>query len=85
MQKRIVLSEENSIKAEEAERQLREKYGIQVSPNQIVNIFFAAIQSAELHQLVQLTIRYGSPAAIPQAETKKKVSKTAQNWILSWK
>lgn len=80
---RIELSDENTLKAQEAEKQLRDKYGLQVSPNQIVNIFFSAIENAELHQLVKLTI------ALPQGKEtdppRKKSLKSSTNWVITYR
>lgn len=80
---RIELSDENSKKATDATKQLFDEYGIQVSPNQIINILVGAVKTVELEQIVTLTLH--TPGTSPGEESRQKVIRARTNWIFDWK
>ena len=74
---RIDLSGKNTEKVLSFERQLTDQ-GTQMSPNQIVNITFNAIEIASLKQIIELTIN------IPGDPPKKKVVKSQSAWLMRY-
>jgi hypothetical protein len=82
---RIDLNDENTTKARAAERQLLEQQGISISPTQIVNLFFSAIDQIELQQVITVTLKSGPPASGQSTPPKKKFIRKASNWVLGFK
>lgn len=75
---RIELNDENTEKVLDFEKQLRENFNIQISPNQIVNIFVGAIERADLKQIVEITIK--TPPSVQPPRRKSIKSQT--NWVM---
>jgi hypothetical protein len=82
---RIDLNDENTKKAQTAERQLFDQQGISISPNQMVNILFSAVDQIELQQTVIVTLKAAPPAADHKSPPKKKILRKTSNWVLDYK
>lgn len=82
---RIDLTDDNLRKATEAERQLRERYGVSLSPTQIVNIAFSAIEQIELQQTVIVTFKPATPQTSSSRPPAKKIIRKTTNWVTNIK
>ena len=74
---RIELNEENTLKAIAHEKQLKDQ-GVNMSPNQIVNICYAAIEVATLKQIVELTIRTTDSSG----KIHRRSVRSTTNWVM---
>jgi hypothetical protein len=82
---RVDLNDENTKKAQTAERQLLEQQGVVISPTQIINILLSAVDQIELQQVITVTLKSGPPATGQSAPPKKKLIRKASNWVLGFK
>lgn len=77
---RIELNDVNSEKAQAHEKQLRDQ-GIVMSPNQIVNICYGAIEIASLKQIVELTMKVTDKSGI----VHRRSVRSQTNWVMGGK
>ena len=74
---RIELNEVNSKKAEDHEKQLAEQ-GTIMSPNQIVNIVYGAVEIATLKQIVEITFK----ATDQKGNIRRRSVRSQENWVM---
>jgi len=83
---RVEISDDNTEKLYSAERQLREKYGVIVSPNRLVNIILSSVEMLEMEQTVKVTMNIRPDAKYTEEEEKparpvKKLAKSKTSWV----